>query len=293
MPVYSRLLFAVAAGTSTLLADPASKPIYALAYNPTPGSRAMQLGTFDLNAPTGTAGSYSYAWTSLGGPLAETAKNLALQPGTNQLYLTYGDSETTLRTISATGVVGDPIGTLPGGTYGMVFQADGSLRAVDIFGSDLLTIDPATGTISATTETAGFYSSYSGNLTSVGNTLYWANIGFGEPPESGLHRVGPDQFVGAFSTNDPQFDEYEFMNLFAWDADLYLLNADILYQVSTTDGALTRLGTVTGLPSGYNSFTGAVGNAVTAVPEPSTYGLLLGVGALALAASRRRSRRGK
>lgn len=287
-------VFLLALGAaSPLLAAPSSKPIYGFALISNDNEDVF-FGTFDLGNPTGgSLGSYTYAWTNLGDPFY-AGNGLTMQPGTNTLF--YVDSYSDLKTISAAGVTGDRgVITYAGANKidGMAFLADGTLKAVNMTDEELVTLNPADGTLVSTASLglANAYLSFStGNLTAVGNDLYLANYALaeGSGTTTGLYRLGgATTLVGEFVGTD--FDPAGEMSLFAYDASLYLLNSNRVYAVSTADGSLTLLGTVTGLDPDFYSFTAAAGNISGApIPEPSTYGLLLGAGALALAAVRRR-----
>lgn len=295
-PVSFALLLALGAA-STLLAAPSPKPIYAFALLGNDNEDVF-FGTFDLGNPTGgSLGSYTYAWTNLESPFY-AGNGLTMQPGTNTLF--YVHSYTDLQTISTSGTVTGNRGpiTYEGANFidGMAFLADGTLKAVNMTAEELVTLNPTDGTLVGAPASLGLPNAYlsfsTGNLAAVGNDLYLANyaLAAGSGTTTGLYRLGATTtLVGEFIGTD--FDPAGEMSLFAYDASLYLLNSNRVYGVSTANGNLTLLGTVTGLDPDFYSFTAAAGNiAGTPIPEPSTYGLLLGAGALAIAAVRRRRR---
>lgn len=288
----------------TVAAYAAAEPpriVYSYANNglvPFPGPGwTYQLGYFDLANPTGAAGSYAYAWTSVGSPVG-SSKNLFKDPVTGQMYI---ETSSSLRALDADGTVGPSLATVSGSSsvFGRVVNRSGELISVGMInGGNALTLtDTTSWTETATASTPSMlYSQFGGGLamTSSGN-LFFANYDFSNPSSGKLVSVGLDGSltnVGVFSGTD--FNHLNWMNLFADGDSLYLLNGNRLYTVSTTDAALTQLGVISNLPAGFDAsrgFTGTVGT-LSSIPEPSTYGLMLG--ALVAATSLvRRVRRGK
>lgn len=256
-----------------------------------PGSylSGFQFGSFDLANPTGTPGSYSYAWSSLGSPTTDELTNIVRNPLSGQLYLQYGFYQ--YRTVSPSGTFGgSALGTGPA-YFGMAFDASGNLHAIDGYDGAVRALDPATG-VGTTFEifTAQLYSQFGGGLAALGGTLYFANLAFDTDLYGELVQVNPATggtlSLGMFTGQD--YNPADWMALFASGSNLYLLNADRLYQVDPSNAALNRLGTVTNLPATeFYGFSGAVGS-FGAIPEPSTYGLAMGALALAGTAIRRR-----
>lgn len=295
---------ALIAAACTLQAAP-SDTIYAIArisdtnneFPPGSGMYATlyQIGSFDLANPTGTAGSYSYSWTSLNAGSQAATTSIARNPLTGQLYVQQGFNS--YRSVSASGVVGaTSLGTMQT-MFGMAFDASGNLYGADgySFPGRLHTLNPGTGATNSYTTITNFqpYSQFGGGLTvTAGNKLYFANLNY-ITNQGFLMTIDAATGVGTnvgILTGTGFNAQTDWMSLFSSGNSLYLLNANRLYQVSTADATLTRLGTVTNLPySSRIGFSGAVGNP-GAIPEPSTYGLALGALALAGAAIRRRRR---
>ena len=273
-------------------ANAQTAPIYGLVNGSNAQGEFYHFGYFDLEGGTGSPGSQSFAWTNLSTSGAgDDWTNVAKNPANGQLYLQTNFSE--FRTISNTGVLGPVLGTSDA-YFGMTFAADGNLYALNPYvasSANLVTINPATG-IAISNGPAGFdgYSQMGGGLTAVGNDLYFTGVNLDNFLDGELQRVG----TGTVATlSGPGFNWSDYLTVgFSWNNVLYLINEDRLYSVNTTNGNLTTLGTVTNLPAlepaNRRGFSGAVGNVIAPVPEPSTYGLVLGAGALALAAARRR-----
>lgn len=271
-----------------------SAPIYGLVKGSTAQGEFYHFGYFDLQGGTGSQGSQSFAWTNLStSGVGDDWTNLAKNPANGQLYLQTNFSE--LRTISNTGVLGAVLGVTDA-YFGMTFALNGSLYGLNPYvdpSLNLEIINPSAGTV-ISSGPAGFngYSQMGGGLTAMGNDLYFT--GFDDDFANGLlQRVGQASGV---TMAGPGYDVQEFWTVaFSWNNALYLINEDRLYAINTTSGFLTPLGTITNLPAlqpgDVYGFSGAVGNLVAApIPEPSTYGLVLGACALALAAARRRRR---
>ena len=248
-------------------------PIYAIAklsFVEEPYNR-YQFGVFDLGSPTGSPGSYQYAWTSLGSSSATPLANLALNPVTSQMYLQYDFSE--YRTISTGGVIGGASLGSMSTLWGMAFDNAGNL-----YGShddQWSTLDPATGaTITTTTMSDGIYSQLGGGLAYASDGSFYFGAPF--PPPGALFNItagGVDTNVGTLSGTS--YNSGDWMAMFSSGVNTYLLNEDRLYQVNLSDASLSLLGTITGLPVEFESgFSGAVGIASAApapVPEPGTW----------------------
>jgi hypothetical protein len=245
-------------------------PIYAIAKL-APGSpaNAYQFGVFDLDSPTGSPGSYQYAWTSLGSSSATPLANLALNPVTSQMYLQYNFNE--YRTVSTGGVIGGAsLGSMTT-LFGMAFDNSGNLYGTD--GPNWLTLDSSTGATLSSTAFSGFvYSQFGGGLAYAGDGDFY----FGSSFPVSLFNITPaglDTEVGNLSGTS--YDGSMWNAMFSSGVNSYLLNEDRLYQVNLSDASLSLLGTITGLPADFASgFSGAVGIASAApapVPEPGTW----------------------
>ena len=250
-------------------------PIYAIAklsYGDYPYN-GYQFGVFDLGSPTGSPGSYQYAWTSLGSPSYTPMANLALNSQTSQMYVQYFWDQ--FRTIGTDGTIGgSSLGTMDTALFGMSYDLSGNLNGA--WDTNWYSLNPATGeTQSITTFDGGYtvYSSFGGNLAYSGDgNFYFANEAY---PNVDLVRITPagvNTLVGTLSGTG--FDSSYFTTLLSSGANTYLLNADRLYQVNLSDASLNLLGNVTDLPVEFSTgFVGAVGLASQpqAVPEPGTW----------------------
>ena len=255
-------------------------------------------GKFDLASPTGTSGSYSYAWTTLLSPTSATLANLAMSPDTGAMSLQYGFSE--YRTITSTGVLSGSLGPTPT-FWGMAYDGADDLYAFNSqsSGTPWLKLNPTNGQqLTEGTVTGAFtdndiYSSFGGNLTArPAGGFYYANENNGAEfvqfilSGTNATTVLSGSFAGAgFS----QPTDGGGLSLFASGTSLYLLWSSSLFAVNESTAALTQLGTVTGLPAGFTDFTGAASPFV-AVPEPAHLTLLAG-GVLAGSVSLSRRRR--
>ena len=237
-------------------------------------------GKFDLASPTGTSGSYSYAWTTLLSPTSATLANLAMSPDTGAMSLQYGFSE--YRTITSTGVLSGSLGPTPT-FWGMAYDGADDLYAFNSqsSGTPWLKLNPTNGQqLTEGTVTGAFtdndiYSSFGGNLTArPAGGFYFANENDGAElvkfTLSGTNAttVLSGSFAGAGFVGGG-------LSLFASGTSLYLLSSSSLFSVDESTAALTQLGTVTGLPAGFTDFTGAASPFV-AVPEPSLLTLVAG-----------------
>ena len=255
---------------------------------------AYGFGTFDLASPTGTSGSYSYAWTTLLSPTSATLANPAMSPDSGEMSLQYEFSE--YRTITATGVLSGSLGPAPA-LWGMAYDGADDLYAFNSqsSGTPWLKLDPTNGQqLTEGTVTGAFtdndiYSSFGGNLTArPAGGFYFANENNGAelvqfiPSGTNATTVLSGSFAGAGFVGGG-------LSLFVSGTSLYLLSSSSLFSVDESTAALTQLGTVTGLPAGFTDFTGAASPFV-AVPEPSLLTLLAG-GVLAGSVSLSRRRR--
>lgn len=276
----------------TVVAQPRAgivTPIYgvaALSYPDGPPYNGYQFGVFDLGSPTGSPGSYQYAWTSLGSASFDALANLALNPVTSQMYLQYNFTE--YRTVSTSGVIGGSSLGAMDTSYGMAFDSAANLYGTD--GVSWFTLNPSTGaTVSSSALAGGFYSQFGGGLAYAADGNFYFSATF---PES-LIRItsgGTETEIGNFSGTG--YSGADWNALFSSGLNTYLLNANRLYQVNLSDASLSLMGTITGLPTEFVSgFSGAVGPAAAPVPEPGTWAaaVLLAGGA---AFARWRKRRG-
>ncbi|MBU3664259.1 MAG: PEP-CTERM sorting domain-containing protein [Chthoniobacterales bacterium] len=246
-------------------------PIYAVArlsYAEGPPFSGYQFGVFDLGSPTGSPGSYQYAWTSLGSASSEPLANLALNPVTSQMYVQYFFNE--YRTVSTSGVVGGSSLGAMDTLFGMSFDNSGNLYGA--YSTDWYTLDSSTGSTTSTAPVVNsLYSQFGGGLAYASD----GNFYFASSYPSSLYRItagGTDTPVGDFAGTN--YDENGWNTLFSSGVNSYLLNENRLYQVNLSDASLSLMGTITGLPTEFSSgFSGAVGLASSpaAVPEPGTW----------------------
>lgn len=250
-----------------------------------------QFGSFDLSNPTGVPGSYTYNWSNLGTSSTNAINNVSRSPLSTQLFAQTGFEMLTPVSTNGTLSTGGP--NIPS-YFGTTFDSSGNLYGIGGFENTLDILDINDGSVISSQPLPFLaYSQFGGGLAATaGNQLYFANLntdnGLGE-----LFAIHPGtlvttSFIGLFSGTD--YDANDWMSLFAYDANLYLLNANRLYAVNEINASLTLLGTISGLPVGFErGFAGAVGNVVNSpIPEPSTYGMILAGLALAAATLRRR-----
>ena len=254
-------------------------PIYAIArlsYSSGPPFSGYQFGVFDLDSPTGSLGSYQYAWTSLGPASSTALANLAYNPSDSTMFVQYGFNQ--YRTIATDGTIGasslGPMNT----TFGMSFDFLGSLHGAS--GTNWYTVNPATGSSTATNTLSGgisVYSQFGGGLAYASDGYYYfaASPQGGLQPDGRLVRIdsaGTAAVVGNFSGTD--YNKTQWQALFSSTGGTYLLNSNRVYSVNLSDASLGLLGTVTGLPAEFaNGFSGAVDTTFepAAVPEPGTW----------------------
>jgi hypothetical protein len=261
-------------------------PVYAIAnlsLNDGPPYNGYQFGVFDLGNPTGTIGTYQYAWTSLGSYSTTSLANLALNPITSALYLQYDFTE--YRSIETDGTLGaSSLGSMDT-VWGMSFDSSANLYGAGY--GNWYAFDSSTGaTISSTASAGDLYSQFGGALTFAADGYFY----FGNSFPDALFRInssGSVTEVGEFSGEG--YDGNDWIALFSSGAETFMLNSDRLYEVNLTDASLTRLGTITNLPEEFSlGFSGATAEAV---PEPATVSLLVLFGAGALFMQWRRRRR--
>ena len=235
-------------------------------------------GSFDISNPTGSPGSYSYAWTSVLSNQSALA-DLARDSTSGTMYLMEDpNGSASLRSITTAGAM-TTLGTTADTIYSMAFDnTTGGLYAYSLTATNpWQELNPANGaTLSAGTLTGSQtspYVAFGGNMTgAAGGGLYLAN----DLPAGELVRITPSganastTIIGTMAGT--LFDADEPMSPFVCGTTLHLLNADRLYTVNESDASLTLLGTVTGLPGDFTRFTGAV--APVAVPEPASLVLL-------------------
>jgi len=252
-------------------------------------------GTFDLANPTGSPGSYSYAWTTLTAPAAGVLANVAMQPGTGAMVLEYDFSQ--FRSISTAGVVSGSLGATSG-FWGMAFDGAGDLYAFNPYGAPWLKLDPTDGQVLTEGTLVGevaandIYSTFGGNLAARPAGGFFMVNQSNSPELVRFDLAGPDaatMLIGTFAGTgfDPQEPG---LSLFASGSSMFLLAGSSLFTVNESTAALTKLGVVSGLPADFRVFTGAT-SAFVAVPEPATLGLAACGGAALVAHRLRRIRR--
>jgi hypothetical protein len=283
-----RLALLLAGGLATLGAASGANAALVHGIINLSGPTAYQFGSFDLDTPTGSPGSYSYAWSSIGASGSTAMRNLARAPGSGDLYFAY--AFTSYRAIGTDGTVGSELGTIPS-TFGMAFDGSGGLYAIGSAGGPgtWYTLDPTDGAPLSSASTLSVYSTFGGNLTwSVDGNFYWA-----DDITDSLYSIsadGSDTEIGALAGGG--FNGAEDLALFSEGDTTYLLNKDRLYSVDLGTAALTRLGTITGLPTNLLGFTGVAGTPSTGqAPAPATLALLAGGLALFRLTPRRGRRR--
>ncbi|MFM7206530.1 MAG: hypothetical protein ACKO4T_07680 [Planctomycetaceae bacterium] len=231
-------------------------------------------GRFDIASPAGSPGAYSYASQMLRNPAAPQLSNLAMNPVTGEMVLSYGF--TGFRSISTSGSLSDNLGTTAT-LYGMAYDASSQLYAYTTSGPDpvWLRLDPADGqtlTSGSLSPSVFMYSSLGGNLTGkAGGGFLYAD----EMSGKRLYQLAPSganallTLSGSFSGGS--FDPNVFGTVMFTNGSLtYLLRGTSLFEVDVASGALTELGGISGLPAGFKQFTGAAA-PITPVPEPASW----------------------
>lgn len=253
----------------------------------TGGNYSYGFGRFDLATPTGTSGSYSYAWTQLGATGSPTLANLAMNPVSGSMTLEYEFFQ--YRSITTAGVISGSLG--PTSNFGgMAFDIAGDLHAYAPNDAPMtwLKLDAAngqtltSGTIGGQVTGSELYSSFGGNMAAGPTGGYY----FADESTDELVRLqlsGPNAITtisGSFAGGGFGPGVFSRLCMFTSGTTLYLLGDETLFTVNEATAALTRLGTITGVPTGITGFTGAA-SMITVVPEPASCGLA----AVGLAAS--------
>ena len=259
----------------------------------TGGNYSYGFGRFDLATPTGTSGSYSYAWTQLGATGSPTLANLAMNPVSGSMTLEYEFFQ--YRSITTAGVISGSLG--PTSNFmGMAFDIAGDLHAYAPNDAPMawLKLDAAngqtltSGTIGGQVTGNELYSSFGGNMAAGPAGGYYFADEFGEQ----LVRLQPSgtnaitTVSGSFAGGGFGPGVFSRLCMFTSGTTLYLLGDETLFTVNEATAALTRLGTITGVPTGITGFTGAA-SMITVVPEPSAVALVA-AGSLVCWLSRRR-----
>lgn len=297
-----RVVFAMAAGltclSATHLSATPTTDVYAtFGMNYIDGvGYTYGFGTFDLANPTGSFGEYSYAWTTLLAADGPVLANLAMQPGTGAMTLQYEFNQ--YRAISSAGALSGNLGTTSS-FFGMSYDTSGGLYAVAPYESlPWLRLNPANGqSLASGTFTGDFfyYSSFGGNLAArPDGGFYFVDEGPYPPQLLRLTPNGNDVITVAIGTvTGTGFDPANSgMSLFTSGTSLYLLQETTLFAVDESTAALTKLGTIAGLPTDFKDFTGAAA-MIMPVPEPSTYAMALfglACGGVSMWRRKRRSR---
>ena len=243
-------------------------PIYAIAkLAPGTPANAYQFGVFDLGNPTGSPGSYQFAWTSLGASSDTPLANLVLNPANSEMFLQYNFNQ--YRTVSTTGAIGASSLGAMSTLWGMAFDNTGGLYGAHA--STWYTLDPATGATISTTAISSVYSQFGGGLTYASNGDFYFGSPF--PSPGALFEItagGVSTNVGTLSGTS--YNAADWMAMFSSGANTYLLNDDRLYEVNLSNASLSLMGTITGLPANFEKgFSGAVGLASAPIPEPGTW----------------------
>lgn len=257
-------------------------------YNVAPYNR-YQFGRFDIDSPntSGGAGNYVYPFVSIGTNSSQGMMNLAFNPTNATMYLTYDDTvNIQYRSITKTGTMSANLGISPA-QWGMSFDNSGNLYGTEGYGpSTMMKLNASTGVmISSNSTTSSLYSSYAGNMAWFSGQYYFANEDTYQLVTIGTN--GTVTSKGAFAGTG--YDNNLGHTLFAKDAQLYMLNGLNLYTVNVTNGALGKLGSISGVagdtPS--NGFAGAV------VPEPSSLVMAVAACFMAVAIALRRRLRSR
>ena len=258
------------------------------------GSNGYGFGSFDISSPSGSPGSYSYAWTAV---LSNqpTLSDLARDPDSGAMYLMYDKvSANSYRSITTAGVM-TALGTTTSSVYSMAIDnTTGELFAYAMTATNKWQeLDRANGSTLTSGSLTGAqtfpYASVGGNMTgAAAGGFYFAS----EYPGGQLVKITPSganaSTVITGTMSGTGFNAIKASIPFVSGTTLHVLNENRLYTVDETNASLTLLGTVTGLPGDFMTFSGAVA-PVTAVPEPTTLALAL-VAGLGFAAARFRRR---
>lgn len=238
-------------------------------------SNGFGFGSFDISNPTGSPGSYSYAWTSVLNNQSALA-DLARDPNSGAMYLIFDPNGVkSYRSITTAGVM-TSLGTPTDRVYSMAFDnTTGELYAYAMTATNKWQkLDEASGSTLTSGSLTGAqtfpYSSFGGNMTgAAAGGFYFVS----EFPQGQLVKITPagvnasTVITGTMAGSG--FNATKASIPFVSGTTLHVLNESRLYTVNEADASLTLLGTVTGLPATFTAFTGAVA-PVTAVPEPST-----------------------
>lgn len=254
--------------------------IFAIArqsYNSSPFIH-YQYGWFDIDTPdtSGGAGNYVYTFTPVGA-LGSSLANLAFNPTNSTMYVVSNFNE--YRSIDTSGTMSANLGTISA-NGGMAFDLAGNLHSLNGSYNLMLNLNPATGaTISSATLSTTIYSSFGGNMAWQGGQYYFAD----EITKS-LVTVAPNGQIttqGAFAGTGYVGNKSHV--LFTHLNHMYIVNGLNMFTVDETNGALTMLGTISGVVGGNPSpgFSGAT--SLTPVPEPSSFAMAFAASGVAFA----------
>lgn len=170
----------------------------------------------------------------------------------------------------------------------MAFDNSGNVYSLNGPLTSMTNSNPATGATvsSASISGASLYSSFGGNMAWAGGQYDFAN----QSTSYSLETIGTDgqvTTIGAFSGTG--YIGTSANTLFMHLNQMYMINDLNLYSLNLSNGALTKLGSISGVVGDNPSqgFSGAV--SLTPVPEPSTIVLAI-VSDIQALASRRSSR---
>jgi hypothetical protein len=284
--IRSTRLGQLALGLVVLLAGSASLPavdLYVLSNdNFTGNASATDFGRVD--SATG-------AYTSIAS-LTGNIWNLAWNPNAGNFFATAGsNSSTNLRTLTTTGTLSYPLGTIGNGVYGMAYRTTNSTLYGYDYNAD------ATGTINSSN---GAWTQLNGSPGTSANTplggrysimndvMYFAgNLSTDGIGTMGYTNTSTYQQIAANSTYANIVLANDGTTMYGIFGDGIAGNQK-LYTINTATGAMTDGPMISGTGIGTR-FHGA---GIVPVPEPSTYALCaIATGVMAAIARRRKARR--
>lgn len=186
--------------------------------------------------------------------------SLAFNPTDATIYTIYNFDS--YRSIDTFGTLSVSLGTAAQVGAGMSFSGAGELYGTDM--TDMVQMNPATGaTMSSSTLTGPVYSSFGGNMAWMAGQYYFAD----ENTQSlvTISTTGTVTTVGTFAGTG--YDVNGGQVLFSHLDQMYLLSGLNLLSVDITNGAVSKLGTVSGV-AGDNPSPGFSGATSLSAPVP-------------------------